>query len=143
MENKKYHAYFQDVGNTAEAIQYFDYALRIRPNFPEAFCSRAHCLQYVCDWTDFVGRNAKIVGIVADQLKKARLPSVHPHHSMLYPLSHQQRKEVAGRHAQYCLDKIAGYKRPKPFINIIMRQRIKESGSDMLVPILETIQQLI
>lgn len=32
---------------------------------------------------------------------------------MLYPLSHQQRKEVAGRHAQYCLDKIAGYKRPK------------------------------
>lgn len=102
----------KDVGNTAEAITYFDYALRIRPVFPEAFCSRAHCLQYVCDWTDYEGRNAKIVDIVEDQLKKCRLPSVHPHHSMLYPLSHGQRGAIAAKHAQYCLDKVAVYKRP-------------------------------
>lgn len=49
----------------------------------------------------------KIVSIVADQLTKNRLPSVHPHHSMLYPLSPDQRKGIANRHATLCLDKIA------------------------------------
>lgn len=102
----------KDCGNTAEAIQYFDFALRIRPNFPEAFCARAHCHQYICDWNDFNSRNVKIVEIVDEQLKKARLPSVHPHHSMLYPLSHHQRKAIAGKHAQYCKDKVALYQRP-------------------------------
>lgn len=62
----------KDVGNTAEAITYFDYALRIRPAFPEAYCSRAHCLQYVCDWSDYDARNLKIVEIVDEQLKKSR-----------------------------------------------------------------------
>jgi len=97
----------KDCGNTEEAIQYFDFALRVRPNFPEAFCARAHCHQYICDWNDYSSRNVKIVEIVDEQLKKARLPSVHPHHSMLYPLSHYQRKAIAGKHAQYCKDKVA------------------------------------
>lgn len=48
----------------------------------------------------------KLVSIVADQLEKNRLPSVHPHHSMLYPLSHNQRKAIAGRHAALCFEKI-------------------------------------
>ena len=104
----------KDVGNTAEAITYFEFALRIRPAFPEAYCSRAHCLQYVCDWSDYDERNSKIVDIVEEQLKKSRLPSVHPHHSMLYPLSHYQRRAIAGKHAQYCLDKVSLYARPPP-----------------------------
>ena len=81
-----------------------------RPNFPEAYCSRAHCLQYICDWTDYDNRNVKVVELVQDQLAKCRLPSVHPHHSMLYPLSHDQRKQIAAKHAQYCIDKVACYK---------------------------------
>ncbi|KAI7697420.1 hypothetical protein SSS_06851 [Sarcoptes scabiei] len=48
----------------------------------------------------------KLVSIVADQLEKNRLPSVHPHHSMLYPLSHSQRKAIAARHASLCYEKI-------------------------------------
>lgn len=32
---------------------------------------------------------------------------------MLYPLSHYQRKAIAAKHAQYCLDKIEVYKRPQ------------------------------
>ena len=44
---------------------------------------------------------------VADQLEKNRLPSVHPHHSMLYPLSHEFRKQIANRHAQLCLEKVS------------------------------------
>ena len=48
----------------------------------------------------------RIVRIVDDQLEKSRLPSVHPHHSMLYPLTHQQRKGIAARHAALCLEKV-------------------------------------
>lgn len=48
----------------------------------------------------------KLVAIVADQLEKNRLPSVHPHHSMLYPLSHDQRKAISAKHAALCLEKI-------------------------------------
>lgn len=48
----------------------------------------------------------KLVSIVAEQLEKNRLPSVHPHHSMLYPLSHGFRKAIAERHGNLCLDKV-------------------------------------
>ena len=48
----------------------------------------------------------KLVQIVQEQLEKNRLPSVHPHHSMLYPLTHQQRKGIAARHAALCLEKV-------------------------------------
>ena len=66
----------------------------------------------MCDWTDYDERMLKLVAIVADQLKKNRLPSVHPHHSMLYPLSADQRKGIAARHATLCMEKIAILRRP-------------------------------
>ena len=81
----------KDSGNIPEAIQSYRTALKLKPDFPDAYCNLAHCLQIVCDWTDYNGRMKKIVNIVADQLEKNRLPSVHPHHSMLYPLSHEFR----------------------------------------------------
>ena len=52
----------------------------------------------------------KLVTIVADQLSKNRLPSVHPHHSMLYPLTHEFRKAIAARHGALCLDKVSSWK---------------------------------
>ena len=48
----------------------------------------------------------KLVATVADQLVKNRLPSVHPHHSMLYPLNHEYRKAIAARHGALCMDKV-------------------------------------
>ena len=63
--------------------------------------------QIVCDWTDYSARMKMLVSVVADQLDRNRLPSVHPHHSMLYPLSHEYRKAIANRHAQLCLEKIS------------------------------------
>ena len=65
-----------------------------------------HCFQIVCDWSDYESRMKKIVDLVDEQLAKNRLPSVHPHHSMLYPLSPSQRKGIAGRHAALCLEKV-------------------------------------
>merc|ERR1719197_2320257 len=101
---------FKEMGRHQEAIQCYHSAININPQFAEAYCSRAHCLQYICDWTDYDNRNVKVVELVQDQLAKCRLPSVHPHHSMLYPLSHDQRKQIAAKHAQYCIDKVACYK---------------------------------
>ncbi|VEN33969.1 unnamed protein product [Callosobruchus maculatus] len=91
---------YSNMGNTLKEMQ------DLKPDFPDAYCNLAHCLQIVCDWTDYDARMKKLVSIVADQLDKNRLPSVHPHHSMLYPLSHEFRKAIAARHANLCLEKI-------------------------------------
>ena len=88
----------KDSGNIPEAIQSYRTALKLKPNFPDAFCNLAHCLQIVCDWTDYNSRMKTLVTIVAEQLEKNRLPSVHPHHSMLYPLTHEFRKQIAHRY---------------------------------------------
>ena len=97
----------KDSGNIPEAIQSYRTALKLKPNFPDAYCNLAHCQQIVCDWTDYSARLKMLVSIVADQLDRNRLPSVHPHHSMLYPLSHEFRKAIANRHAQLCIEKIS------------------------------------
>lgn len=76
------------------------------PLLPKLFFFFCFSLQIVCDWTDYDERMKKLVSIVADQLDKNRLPSVHPHHSMLYPLSHNFRKAIAERHGNLCLDKV-------------------------------------
>ena len=48
-----------------------------------------------------------LVAITADQLEKNRIPSIHPHHSMLYPLTHEYRKNIAAKHGQLCSDKVS------------------------------------
>ena len=83
----------------------------------------------MCDWTDYSARQKTLVGIVADQLEKNRLPSVHPHHSMLYPLSHEFRKAIANRHAQLCLEKISVlHKPPYKFL-----QHLNNSGGRLRI----------
>ena len=96
----------QDSGNIPEAIQSYKTALKLKPDFPDAFCNLSHCLQIVCDWTDYESRMTKLISIVGDQLQRNRLPSVHPHHSMLYPLSHDYRKAIGERHANLCIEKV-------------------------------------
>uniref|UniRef100_A0A673X3T0 UDP-N-acetylglucosamine--peptide N-acetylglucosaminyltransferase 110 kDa subunit n=1 Tax=Salmo trutta TaxID=8032 RepID=A0A673X3T0_SALTR len=104
----------QQQGKLQEALMHYKEAIR-SPDFPDAYCNLAHFLsspQIVCDWTDYDERMKKLVSIVADQLDKNRLPSVHPHHSMLYPLSHGFRKAIAERHGNLCLDKINALHKP-------------------------------
>lgn len=97
----------KDSGNVTEAIAAYKAALRLKPDFPDAFCNLAHCLQIICDWTDYDERMRKLIAIVGEQLQKNRLPSVHPHHSMLYPLSHTYRKAIASKHATFCIEKVS------------------------------------
>ena len=96
----------QDSGNIPEAIQSYRTALKLKPDFPDAYCNLAHCLQIICDWNDYSSRMKKLLSIVDDQLAKNRLPSVHPHHTMLYPLSASQRRAIANRHGNLCTDKV-------------------------------------
>ena len=63
-------------------------------------------VQIICDWTGYDVRMKKLVNIVADQLENNRLPSVHPHHSMLYPLTHKMRRDIANRHGNLCVEKV-------------------------------------
>jgi protein O-GlcNAc transferase len=125
----------KDAGNIAEAITSYKTALKLKPDFPDASCNLAHCLQIICDWSDYDVRMKKLVHIVQDQLDKNRLPSVHPHHSMLYPLSHTQRKGIAARHAALCLEKITilhkgPYEHPRDLVASGGRLRIGYVSSD-------------
>ncbi|XP_041359441.1 UDP-N-acetylglucosamine--peptide N-acetylglucosaminyltransferase 110 kDa subunit-like [Gigantopelta aegis] len=125
----------KDSGNIPEAIASYRTALKLKPDFPDAYCNLAHCLQIVCDWTDYNNRMKRLVQIVQEQLEKNRLPSVHPHHSMLYPLSHSMRKAIAARHASLCLEKINVlhkplYDHPKSITSSDGRLRIGYVSSD-------------
>lgn len=116
----------KDSGNIAEAIQSYRTALKLKPDFPDAYCNLAHCLQIVCDWTDYDTRMKKLVHIVGEQLERNRLPSVHPHHSMLYPLSHDYRKAIAARHANLCSEKVAIlHKPPYKFLRELNGARLR------------------
>lgn len=98
---------YKDMGNVTEAITSYRNALKIKPDFPDAYCNLVHCLQIICDWDDYDERMRNIKTIVENQLQNSdKLSSVHPHHSILYPLSNRARKEIAARHANLYLEKI-------------------------------------
>ena len=125
----------KDTGNILEAVQSYRTALKLKPDFPDAFCNLAHCLQIICDWTNYDQRLMKICTIVQDQLDKNRLPSVHPHHSMLYPLTGEQRRKIATRHAMLCLERVQllhkkTYQYPKNLNSSGRRLRIGYVSSD-------------
>lgn len=67
----------------------------------------------------------KLVATVAEQLEKNRLPSVHPHHSMLYPLTHDMRKAIAARHAALCLEKVQVLHKPPYSFKKTLTQRLR------------------
>nr|XP_034839789.1 UDP-N-acetylglucosamine--peptide N-acetylglucosaminyltransferase 110 kDa subunit-like isoform X3 [Maniola hyperantus] len=97
---------YKDLGNICDAIQSYKMALHIKPDFPDAYCNLAHCLQIVCNWDNYEERMYNIISIVEDQLSNSdKLCSVHPHHSILYPLSNRARREIAARHAHLYLEK--------------------------------------
>ncbi|CAG5039015.1 unnamed protein product [Parnassius apollo] len=96
----------KDIGNLSEAITSYENALRINPDFPDAYCNLAHCFQTICNWEGYDKRMQNIVRIVEDQLHSDKLCSVHPHHSILYPLSNKARREIASRHANLYTEKV-------------------------------------
>lgn len=90
---------YKDMGNITDAIDSYKTALKLKPDFPDAYCNLAHCLQIICNWDDYDRRMRNIVSIVKNQLSNEKMSSVHPHHSILYPLTNDTRKEIAVRQA--------------------------------------------
>lgn len=97
---------YKDMGNITEAIEFYKNALKLKPDFPDAYCNLVHCLQIICDWDNYNERMNSIVSIVNEQLINEKLTSVHPHHSILYPLKNKARKEIAIRHANLYSEKV-------------------------------------
>ncbi|KAK2505020.1 hypothetical protein MC885_005152 [Smutsia gigantea] len=54
----------KDSGNIPEAIASYRTALKLKPDFPDAYCNLAHCLQIVCDWTDYDERMKKLINVL-------------------------------------------------------------------------------
>lgn len=97
---------YKDMGRIDEAIDSYKNALKFKPDFPDAYCNLAHCLQIICNWDDYDERMNNITAIVEEQLNMEKLTSVHPHHSILYPLTNAARKEIATRHANLYIEKV-------------------------------------
>ena len=49
---------FQDSGNLPDAIASYRTALKLKPDFPDAYCNLAHCLQVCVVFLDLRGRQA-------------------------------------------------------------------------------------
>ncbi|GBP93532.1 UDP-N-acetylglucosamine--peptide N-acetylglucosaminyltransferase 110 kDa subunit [Eumeta japonica] len=116
---------YKDIGNINDAIEYYRTALKLKPDFADAYCNLSHCLQIVCNWNDYDKRMEKILAIVKEQLINGRLPSVHPHHSMLYPFSNKFRKDIATRHSNIYIEKIAMTKIPRFLSNLEQKKRLR------------------
>lgn len=97
---------YKDMGSITEAIESYKNALKIKPDFPDAYCNLTHCLQIICNWDDYDEQMQNIVSIVEEQLNKEKICSVHPHHSILYPLTNEARKEIAIRQANFYTEKV-------------------------------------
>lgn len=115
----------KDSGNITEAIHHYNEALRLKPDHHDAFANLTHSLTIICNWSDYDERMRKLIAIVGEQLQKNRLPSVHPHHSMLYPLSHEHRKAIATKHALFCLEKISVLQKPPYDFSHLKREKHK------------------
>lgn len=66
----------------------------------------------VCDWSDYDGRMEELVRVVNHQIASNIFPSVHPHHTFLYPLGNPLRRSIAAAHANAAKRNAALLQRP-------------------------------
>ena len=110
-------ALYKDSGNHIMAIQAFECALRIDPNYADAYCNLMHSKQMICDWSNYEERLKDLNKIVLAQLENKKkldkkilwVPSIHPHHTMLYPsLTQETALDISKCHAEMAQTKIIG-----------------------------------
>lgn len=89
----------KDLSAVVDAIQYFRLALQIKPEDENVYCNLLHSLLMVCDWSALDERNRWILEMTKRQLDSGTFPTVHPHHSFLYPLDNKLRLRIAAAHA--------------------------------------------
>lgn len=81
---------YKDQGRVDEAIELYRRALRVKPDFVEAFCNYVNSLFFVCQWEDRDSKLTKIREIVERQLREGAkvvpklVPTVLPFHTFTY-----------------------------------------------------------
>lgn len=96
---------YKDYDNFNEAIKAYEAVLDIDNDFPDAYCNLVQCLQQICDWSDYEPRINKLKLIVRDQLNNDHVPSLLPHHSLLYSFVSEDLKKIASKYAEKCIKK--------------------------------------
>ncbi|KAL0207824.1 hypothetical protein P9112_010411 [Eukaryota sp. TZLM1-RC] len=91
---------YKDKGDIEDAIVYYKKALQLQPSFSAAFCQFLHCQQLMCNWKNQELEFEKLTKVVVAQIARKETPSIHPFHSVLYPLSLDLLKEIAKSYAQ-------------------------------------------
>ena len=104
----------KDLSIITDAIDFYRMSLSLKTDNPNVFCNLIHSLLMVCDWTDYRANIARTVEVVETQLSRGLFPSVHPHHSFLYPFSNKTRMLIAGEHAKAAVT-AAAVLRAKPY----------------------------
>ena len=59
---------YKDAGQIPEAIRSYKMALKLKPEFSDAYCNLAHCMQIICDWSEYDMRMRKVLEIFTNKL---------------------------------------------------------------------------
>jgi protein O-GlcNAc transferase len=91
---------YKDGGRIDDAITCYRKALSLKPDFPDALANFIHSLVFVCDWRNRDADFAKLDKMLVQQIARENcVPSVQPFHALVYPLSLDQMREIAQKHA--------------------------------------------
>ncbi|XP_025409291.1 UDP-N-acetylglucosamine--peptide N-acetylglucosaminyltransferase-like [Sipha flava] len=96
---------YKNKGNFMKAINSYEIVLKLRPDFPDAYCNLIQCYQYICNWQDYDFYVGKLKDIILKQINDGQLPSIDPYHSLMYPFSSEVLKEIASKNAEKCIEK--------------------------------------
>mmetsp|Transcript_5957 Transcript_5957/g.10760 ORF Transcript_5957/g.10760 Transcript_5957/m.10760 type:complete len:857 (-) Transcript_5957:849-3419(-) len=80
---------YKDIGKIDDAIAAYRKALRHRPGFPIASANLAHCFHMVCNWQARDELLQQVYDDLAEQMDEDQMPTVQPHHALVYPLDPQ------------------------------------------------------
>ena len=115
-------AVHKDAGAVSKATEYYKQAISIAADHAESIANLFHTSLHLCDWADYDKRFAVLMQFMKQQLSRRQhglVPSVQPFHSLAYPLSMAELKEVATSYAQQAKAAVALVEthftfRPKP-----------------------------
>lgn len=98
-----------------EAQEHFCAALRYAPRNFTAVTTAIHTMMFTCDWHNYDEKMALLAKMTAQQLQEGIFPSVHPHHSFLFPLGNELRRILATAHAAAAESRLPASRRQYTF----------------------------
>lgn len=97
----------KDLGQSTEAIAYYRLSLKLKADNTDVCCNLVHSLMMICEWRTVREELPKVIKKVLYQLAHGEFPSIHPHHTFLYPIANTVRKQIAAAHGQLAVSSAA------------------------------------